>query len=251
MEQNIDNYAVYYGYDEAERLGEYDLVIVEPSGQDEKSLSFLKENNTLVIAYVSILEISEEYPEFKYLKDEDFITINGKRIVNSEFNNYLVNLNSKRYVSMLIHKIGDLILNKGYQGIFLDTVGDIEFEVIPEFIRKELIDELVKLLEIIKGMFPKCIIIQNNGTSIIKYTIEYVDILMLENPDNNALKLSNDKGALANYIIDLKKTYDVKLFLLFEKDKISIYKSLLNEISSLYSNKDVLFYLSEKSYLDL
>lgn len=251
MKQNIDNYAVYYGYGRAEKLSEYDLVIVEPNGQDEKSLSFLKERNTLAIAYVSVLEINDNYPEFKYLKDEDFITINGKTVVNSEFNNYLINLNSKRYVSMLIHKIGDLILNKGFQGIFLDTVGDIEFEVIPEFIRESLINELVKLLEMIKDMFPQCIIIQNNGTNIIKHTIKYVDMLMLENPNSNALKISNNNKAMVNYIIGLKNTYSIKLLLLFEEENVRMFESLFNEINSLCRNGDILFYLGKKNYLDI
>lgn len=251
MKQYIENYAVYYGYDKIERLKEYDLVIVDSNGQSKDNIDFLKQNNTITIAYISVLEINKDFLEYKYLRDEDFLTINNRRIVNTEFKNYLVDLKSKRYISMLIHKIGDLLMNKGFQGIFLDTVGDIEFQVIPEDVKNSLINELVKLLETIKKMFPECIIIQNNGINIVKHTNKYVDIFMLENPTNEGLGLLPTRNSLANFVIELSRNNRIKVFILFEEKNKKRYEQLSDDIVNLYDEKNILLYLSKENYLDI
>ena len=70
MEQ-LNNYALYYGTGKETELANFDLAIVEPLGQTRSSIQFMHEKETLVIAYISVIEIHPTNLLFGLLKDED------------------------------------------------------------------------------------------------------------------------------------------------------------------------------------
>lgn len=215
------NYSLYYGADNCESLSAYDAVIVEPQGQNKESINKMHAKGTLVIAYVSIMEIFEGFPSYKFLSEDDFIKIENKRVMNEDFNTFLVDLRSKRWNSILLHHIGDLILNRKYDGIFLDTIGDIEFSIFSRQLQEQFICEAVNLIIKIRELCDDIIIIQNNGLNkLIDATFKYVDGVCWE----NAMFGSPDGADWLNHIthklINLWNKERIKVLLLYEeKDK--------------------------------
>jgi endo-alpha-1,4-polygalactosaminidase (GH114 family) len=205
--ENIQDYVLYYGREQIERLSEYDLAIVEPLGQNEKSVEYLHKKGTSVIAYISFLEISAQSYGNKLLKPEDYLIDNGAVVENLEYGNKLLDLASDRWQGILLHHIGDLYMNHNYDGIFIDTLADIEYFQLSCEIKNSLINSLIKLLQKIKERFPRLLILQNNGIEFLySYTSDYIDGICIEN-----IYLSHDNMEVLDY---LKYSKALKIFIL-------------------------------------
>ncbi|MCB2292361.1 endo alpha-1,4 polygalactosaminidase [Clostridium algoriphilum] len=219
--KNIKNFSLFYGIGNSEELSKYDLTIVEPLGQNEISVKEMQAKGTLVIAYVSVVEIIEAFPHYKFLREEDFLKIDNNRVMNKEFNTYLINLKSERWISILMHHIGNLILNSNYDGIFLDTMGDVEFSVFNEQQQESLICGAVDFITKIREQYEDIIIIQNNGfNKLIESTFNFIDGVCWENPRlwdiNNSDWIKYITGKLTN----LSKE-QMKVLLLYEENSFT------------------------------
>lgn len=215
------DFTVYYGFGKEAELSHYDVAIVEPQGQNHQSIKKLKEKNTLVIAYISVVEIHKNASLYKLLREEDFLKINNEYIKNEQYDTYLVDIRSKRWNSLLIHQIGNLILHHQYDGIFLDTISDIEYESIPIQTQYHLINAAVHLLENIRNVFEDIIIIQNNGLDkLISHTSKYIDGVCWENPPFN--QHSNDQwiDITINNLRYISEMEDIKVLLLLEEKSL-------------------------------
>ncbi|MCM0647207.1 endo alpha-1,4 polygalactosaminidase [Clostridium swellfunianum] len=242
--KNAKDYILYYGIGKEEELSKHDIAIVEPLGQTKETLDLMHKQGTLVIAYVSAIEISKHFPMFNLLKQEDFIHVNDNPLKNEEFETYLLNIGSKRWSSMLIQHIGNLIVNENYDGIFLDTLGDIEWSVLPEGLRNDMLLSARKLLNTIRGLFEDIIIIQNNGMhQVLNYTFEFIDGLCLENPKLELSDTSDWVQASIDKLKALRKDYAIKVLLLYEENYFN--ESYISAVKD-----DVLFYKT-KSYTSI
>ena len=245
--RKIENFSLFYGIGNSKNLSKSDLTIVEPQGQNEITINEMHSTGTLVIAYVSVIEIFEAYPYYKLLKDEDFLKINNKRVRHLGFNTYLVNLKSKRWISILMQHIGNLILSKNYDGLFLDTIGDVEFSVFNEQMRDELICGAVELITKIRELYKDIIIIQNNGLNkLIDNTFKFIDGVCWENPrfwDNN-------NADWFEYIISklstINKEENIVILLLYEKKGFTAKDfNKIHYAEKVAKTKDFLIYLAD------
>lgn len=220
--KSVRNYGLYYGIGREKELSSYDLAILEPQGQSEKTIQVMHNSGTLVIAYVSVMEIFESYPLFKLLKDEDFITLNGLKVMNKEYETYLLDLTSKRWNAILIQQIGNLILNEGYDGIFLDTIGDIEADIFPKELKEKLLNAAVALLSNIRKLFNDIIIIQNNGLNeLINHTAHIIDGLCWENPMFGDVDSSEWTKATLNKLKTISKIEEIKILMVYEENQLN------------------------------
>lgn len=181
--KKFKNYVLFYGSGNEEKLSEYDLAIVEPMGQDNKTIQYLKDHNTTVLAYISFLEVHPMSNGYHLLQAEDYLTDQGQIIENHAYHTKLVSLHSERWQSILLNHIHQLVALQHYDGIFIDTLADIEYFDFPDEIRNSLINGVIPLMQRIKECFPKLIIVQNNGFEYIyRYTASYIDGICIENP---------------------------------------------------------------------
>lgn len=222
--KNIKNYAVYYGADFLKELSKFDLAIIEPKSHSDENIHKLIEADTLVIGYISLIELNQESEIVSLLSEEDFLSFGDEKIMNKEFGNYLVDLRSQAWKSIVFNNIGNLIMNRRFDGIFIDTVADIEFFGLDKNLRKIQIAEYVDFLKDLRKYFGDIIIIQNNGVGeIIHSSAELIDGLMIENPD---IEKDDNSVVLLNKI---KKSYEVEIFVLFEESKNDLRdKNLIN-----------------------
>ncbi|HZG77927.1 MAG TPA: endo alpha-1,4 polygalactosaminidase [Paenibacillus sp.] len=180
--REMKRYALYYGYGETERLASFDAAIVEPKGHTKDSIATLRAEGTLAIAYVSVIEIASFDPLYPMLESSDFLTIGGSRARNEGFDTELVSLRSERWRGLLSHRIGSLLFRDGYDGVFLDTIGDAEWTSLGGESPKEC-EAAAAFVTELRKLFPDHILIQNNGLEyILERTAAVVDAYCWENP---------------------------------------------------------------------
>jgi hypothetical protein len=179
-----NTFAVYYGHGQAEILSTYDIAIVEPAGQTEQSLSELRNSGTLVFAYVSITEVPE-YDQLKsLLRDADYLKVNGTIIMNEQYNTMIADLQSSNWIGLLLHRIGGFLRNLHYDGIFMDTISNVEWSILPNVVRMEQQAAALELVKRIRALHPHHLLIQNNGLEqLCNATAPYIDGICWENPD--------------------------------------------------------------------
>jgi len=224
------NFALYYGIGREEELSNFDIAIVEPRGQKTKSINTLHEKGTLVISYLSVMEIHPSFPEFKLLREDDFLIANGMPIQNKAYGTYVADLRSKRWTDMVYHAAGKLIYHEGYDGVFLDTIGNIEMPEIPEEHRESQILSAVALTTKIRSLSNDCVVIQNNGLErLCDHTAGMIDGICWENPPFNRPESFKWAEKMLYKIKSLKEKYQIQLFLLFEDNEDEAAKKIARE----------------------
>jgi polysaccharide biosynthesis protein PelA len=215
--KNSRNYILYYGRGKEDELSKYDVAIVEPQGQNSDTIELMHRKGTLVLAYVSAMEIIKTSPMFKFLRREDFLCINEILLTNEEYGTCLVNIKSRRWSTMLLQHIGNLITDGNYDGIFIDTLGDIEWDILSEEMRQDLLLATRALFNNIRSVFDDIIIIQNNGLhQVINYSLDLIDGICLENLSLDIRNKSAWDVKAINKLNHLINHQDIKILLLYE-----------------------------------
>ncbi|MFC0215189.1 endo alpha-1,4 polygalactosaminidase [Paenibacillus chartarius] len=183
--KEASTFALYYGVGRVEELSRFDLAIVEPAGQSENEIRELKRSGTLPAAYVSVMEIADYDPMFRLLNDEDFLSDSGgQRVCNEQFGTYMLDLTSPRWQGLLFHRIGSLLVKSGYEGIFLDTIGNVELHRLPAERQLEQLHAAAHMVRQLRERFPEAVLIQNNGLHQLgEMTCRWLDGICWENPN--------------------------------------------------------------------
>lgn len=180
--QAAKNYALYYGFGREQDLAQFDLAIVEPLGQSQAAIKCMQEKGTLVCAYLSVMELSFAADEMQLLTEEDLLKGPGGPLKNEQYGNWLVDLRSKKWQRMLGQKAENLF-TAGYDGLFLDTLADVEYVPVSADCRTELIFAAAALMGDLKKDYPGHLLIQNNGMErLCLMTAKLIDALCWENP---------------------------------------------------------------------
>lgn len=216
--RKIVSYALYYGHGEAAKLLSRELAIVEPAGQDVPSLARLREAGVLTVAYVSVMELPAWATETQWLQPGDYLHVEGRAVRNEAFGTMMADLRSKRWRGILHHRIGRLLLHDGYDGIFMDTIGNVEWPSFPVEMKEEQTHAAEELVRELRLTFPGHLLLQNNGFGdLAERTAPYVDGYCWENPPVG-LKGSEDwVRAVAEQLLRLQRAHNHRVLLLFEE----------------------------------
>ncbi len=250
--QKARSYALYYGKSEAGKLAHYDMVIVEPGAQSAKNIQALHAMKTLVFAYVSIMEIGPLHTLYPMLKEEDFLQVKGNKICKEGYDTYVLNLKSKRWLGLLYHHIGNLLLHQGYDGIFMDTIGNAEDPIIPLIEKKAQITKATELVRNLRRLFPNHVLIQNNGLEYLcSQTGEYLDGLCWENPLFAYADSQEWCRKILERIVGLKRKYGVRTLFLHNESQIRMTPSAGIRAQAIADKYAFLYYTAGDHYLAL
>jgi hypothetical protein len=242
------NYALYYGHQEKELLSRFDMVIIEPKGQSFESINYLRMRNTLVFAYLSVMEVHPDEPIYQKLAEEDFLTFNGVRLINGEFGTYLVSLQSEKWIQYLLEEVHHRLIVLEADGLFLDTIGDIDG--LPAELRVIQLLAISHFLFAIKLLYPKYLILQNNGlVEVCQQTAPYIDGICWENPPITIPDSQEWTNIVLKRILELKKDWNMKLLFLLEETVEKERKSYWRA-RKLAKEYDILLYNAPKNYVD-
>lgn len=180
----IKDFIIYYGNLDVktiERLSKYDVVIIEPRNANKNQILSLKEKGTKVYGYLSVVEQNENNLEFVSLKDDWFYKVNGDAVRNDQWESWYMDLSSDGYRRFLIEQVYLHITDKNLDGVFIDTVGDVEEFSFSENEKTAMINGYIELLKSMKTNYEEVSIIQNWGFNIAKeYSRDYIDGIMWE-----------------------------------------------------------------------
>ncbi|MBJ2174086.1 endo alpha-1,4 polygalactosaminidase [Aureibaculum sp. A20] len=217
--QNKPKSLVCYGKIDHNKIKGYNLLVLEESHYTKEEVDTLKSNNLKVIAYLSLAEINAHSKYYNYLKDYTL----GKNSIWNSFHLDLTSLDLRNRLHVIIGEI----LEKGFDGLFLDNIDNVcNFGPNPNF--KEY---LIELLEEIRNRNEDIFLIQNSGLEIIEKTYMYVNMVALEsvitnyNFETKTYGLRK-KSETANRLSDLEvliDKYTLKILLIEYANKSVLY----------------------------
>lgn len=247
--QKAHSYIVYYGTGNVHKLAHYDIAIIEPSAYSAQEVKVLKAANTLVLGYVSIMELGDFHKMYGQLKDEDFLRIKGEKFYKPEFQTYVLDLKSKHWQGLLSHHVGRLLLHEGYDGIFMDTIGDVEAPNFPPVESDLQIVQAVHMLRRYRSLFPDHVFVQNNGLErLCLQTAKYLDGICWENPPFTLKQSAAWCQSVLDQIIELKMKFGVRALFLNEADEI-INKPAARVMAQSLADKHGFLYYEAPDYL--
>lgn len=243
------NYALYYGFGRVNELSHFDIAIVDSKSLSIQEVQELKVKNTLIITYLSIFEVSPTEPIFKELADEDFWLVEGEPIKNEAYGTFLVNIQSKKWINHLLKEVNRQFMVLESDGLFMDTIGDIELHGLPEDIRKQQLEGLIKFLYALKMLYPTHVYIQNNGIEqVCLYTAPYIDGICWENPPIGLAESEEWVNVMENRLLGLGEKYDLQVFLLLE-ETIEAERKSYEKIKKFAKKHDYLLYNAPYKYV--
>ncbi|MBK5491815.1 endo alpha-1,4 polygalactosaminidase [Bacillus sp. TH13] len=170
--KNVQSYKIYYGEANEqviERLSKYDMVIIEPYAFTKEQIQQLKKSGTVVLGYVSVLELEAWHKP--QIVEKDYYYRDGKKMKIEQWDTYIMNLADEHYQGIVVNKVKQQILGKVIDGVFLDTVGDIDDYFYDQpAIQEQIQLAYVNLLKEIKSLDSNLFLIQNWGFETIKST---------------------------------------------------------------------------------
>lgn len=182
--QHVKKYSLYYGNPTVQaiaKLKKKDLIIIEPQLYTREQIQDIQSNGTIVIGYLSVME-SPTWNKLRMeeLRSQDYFLQNGERMHFPKWDSYLMDLRQDHYRELLLSEIGISIANKGFQGIFLDTVGDIDDYIKDAAAQTQTREAYTTFLQQVKTSYPELSIIQNRGFDTLDYSAAYIDALLWE-----------------------------------------------------------------------
>lgn len=204
---DVKSYKVFYGNPTSrvlKEMGSYDLVIVEPIFYNVDQIKSIRSKGTKVFGYINTMEVDNWNTSFKKrLSVDDYYKRNGKRVYYKEWDSYLTDMGSSHYRKTLKGELKRQVVDKKMDGVFLDTVGNIDNEFSND--KKELArqrKDLATFLTDVKKSY-NVPMIQNWGFDTLKTTTKgLVDGIMWE--DFTLARIAKDQWSL-DRINDLKK----------------------------------------------
>ncbi|WP_078409081.1 hypothetical protein [Priestia abyssalis] len=242
-------FALYYGYGKADQLSFFDIAIIEPKGMRPEEIQSIQNRKTLVFSYLSLIEVHPSEPIFASLKKEDFLSVNGRKIRNDSFGTYLMNLRSKRWMDYLLTEARYRLHSMGTDGLFLDTVGDLELAELPSALKADQMDALSNLFYTMDLLYPNHLFIQNNGIeSLFLRTAPWIDGIVWENPPLTLQESKEWVDFMLTRLDRLVQEHSIRIFLLFEAS-LEEKRKALPIAKKLGKEKNYLVYLASENYV--
>lgn len=228
----IKSFGIYYNKlrDETiNKLSKADVAIIEPRIVEVKEIDRIKAAATKVYGYISFVEQNKNNSSFKDLSEECFYRPEGSKVSHDKWDSYFMDIRNPRYREFLMSEIQREIVDKKLDGIFIDTIGDIDDSSWDPNHKNSMRKSYIEFLKIIKGKFPSLAIIQNWGIyTAHNYSSKFIDGLMWENFSYDLLK--NDKWSADRY----REIEDMQIDFYIVTRKKEMVKPLKNKVTYVF-----------------
>jgi len=174
-EVNTVKWIVYYGQDlSSDVVKKLDVAILEP-GHIQPSK--YKAKKTKFVGYLSVGEVNHNRSYWSLVKGKSFLVEENENWPGA----YRVDIRSKEWQDLLLKQIIPSIINKGYNGVFLDTVDTaiyLEQKDPTKYAgsKQAMIDFIIRMHK----EFPDLMIIPNNGLQILNSIGPHISGVLVE-----------------------------------------------------------------------
>ena len=225
---NTTSVFICYGEVNPDKIRNFKYAILEPDEFNAFEVGIMREFNQWVLGYISMGEVSEFRSYYKAIEDKTL----GK---NEIWDSYYLDLTDKRTREALLAVV-DTIHQKGFNGLFLDTVDVFG----PWGNSPDQADALASLLAEFKAKYPDLHLMQNSGIELLPKTQDYVSSLALEsiltdyNFDEMKYAYRNRDGARerASSMNKVLKTYGMDVVAIEYADTKKMYKRVLSQLKT-------------------
>lgn len=214
----VDSFHIFYGHPDQQKLEELsqqDAAIIEPTAFRKEQMDFLQKEDVLLFGYVSLIQLENWNHELKEdVIPSDYWLQDGERLYLSEWDTYVMNISEQHYREVLMQKIRTEIDAKQMDGIFFDTVDDLDFYFRNDpDAEKSMRAGYEQLLDEVRAAFPDLLIIQNRGFDSYKaVSRKKVDGILWEGFDKEELKNSEWAQYWWNYWKKEQRNKQVRVF---------------------------------------
>ncbi len=168
-------FLVYYGQKiSSDHLKNVDIAILDPDSMDPRPL---QNGRTRFYGYISVGE-AEEYRFYWPIVSQKKMTLEPNPNWPGA---HLVDIRSQEWQDILLNRVIPRILDKGYDGLFLDTI-DVPImleETDPEKYA-DSVHSLVTFVRSLKQKYPQAGIIPNNGLAVLDQIAPLIDGIVVE-----------------------------------------------------------------------
>lgn len=206
------SYVVYYGSvknRELKELAKYDVVIIDPQalGSDAKAkIAWLKRNGCFVIGYLSYMEVADWHRYKDRVPQEWNLKINGK-IWTPWGNNRVIGLDNPAWRKLLVELTKSEVIDYGCDGVFMDTLGDIENHTIPKAMQRKQLKGLEMLMKELRTVYPEFVFVGNWTIHVtLPVMAKYADIICWENFQAKFFEKGNEAYV---FVTEVQKNLDV------------------------------------------
>lgn len=138
------------------------MAVLEPRGWTREALRALKARGVRVLAYLSGLEMADWEMSQTGIRLEDCLRVRDQEVwFRPEFNTFVADPRSPRWRRHLDARVRDLVTG-GWDGIFLDGLGDLEDPVAAEQLGW-LVPATASLVQELRQRLGSRLLIMNNG----------------------------------------------------------------------------------------
>lgn len=171
---------VCYGDINPDRIQGYKYVVLESEQFNSFDINLIKENNDLVLGYISLGEVSSSRYYFDQIREKT----TGKNPIWDSYYLDLEDSTTQEAILGLVEKIS----KKGFNGLFLDTV-DVFGPWGPQ---ASQVGAYIKFIALIKEKYPELHLMQNSGLAIVPRAKDFISSIAIESIATN---YNFDKGA--------------------------------------------------------
>lgn len=209
--ERVKTYAVVYSKMPVSQYSSFDLLILEGENYSKFELDELKQNKTIVLAYLNIGEIETYRSYFNQVNPDWFLQKN-----EDWPDHFFINPSKKGWRNLLIKQVIPNYLEKGFQGFLFDSVDLASQSRFPA-----QYSAMVKLISFIHKKFPQAVIILNNGEFLLPDVANQVHGLLLEEVftqriDANLTKLRTEEtySVIVERLAKTKSKWKIPTFVL-------------------------------------
>ena len=167
------SWCLYYGPatpDCVDRLGKYEVVVLDPAALGTNAtgtIAALHERGCLVAGYLSMVEVAPWHRYRSRIPREWYLVVDGSpwapwagKEVGWD-SNLSASLAEPQWREMLVGLVQSEVLDYGCDGVFMDTLEDLDFQGLPAEERPRQLDGLRQLMASLDERYPDAFFIAN------------------------------------------------------------------------------------------
>lgn len=193
----LQNFKIYYGWSSPEIVEEmknYDLIVIAAHAFSKEEIESIQAEGTKVVGYLSVMQLENWNSKWKQNPlENDYYKLNGERIYIEEWDTYIMDIRQQHYRELLLQKVEEDLKSKELDGIFFDTVDDLDyyFNKEPKTL-KQMRNSYAKLIKELHFRYPSWYFIQNRGFETYKQVSnKWIDIVLWESFRKDKLQTSD------------------------------------------------------------
>ena len=163
---NVSSWCLYYGgwaTNVVDRLAQYELVVIDPAalrGKADETIAALHGRGCLVAGYLSCFEVAKWHRYLPRVKEEWRVKVDGRNWVPWGANE-AASLAEPEWRALLVELMSTEVFDHGCDGVFMDTLADLDNPKLPEEERTRQLDGLGAFAAAYDAAYPDKFFIAN------------------------------------------------------------------------------------------